>query len=184
MNEHHPTTTPSARPVAAVPSRRKLLRGALSVPAVLTVYSGSSLASASHLRCLANANLAPQQDVPWSSDPRAGNFVRVALHTRTRGNGENNVDYWLFGGNLPDSQGRAVALPTPTQWQQFDLGTNRLTGSVLSSAPSPGTVQVSTSHFAAVRYDKDGFIVGVGAGPGGSAIGVSCWNSFLPGAAR
>jgi hypothetical protein len=188
MNEHHPTAAPSATPQAGAPSRRRLLRGALAVPAVLTVYSGSAFAVASHMRCLANANApgSAQQNVPVSSNAQEGGLVRVGLHRFTRGNGNGNgntIEYWLYGGDLPAGQGRASTLPSTTQWQQFDVDANRLIGD-RGGAPAGGSMQISDSHFAAVLYDSEGFIVGVGSGPNGGAIGVSCWNSFLPGAAR
>lgn len=46
-------------PESTLNARRKLVRGALAAPTLLTLYSGSAFAAASHLRCLVNANAGP-----------------------------------------------------------------------------------------------------------------------------
>ncbi len=65
-----------------VSARRRLIRGALTAPALMTVCSGSAFAAASNLRCLANAANATTPPSTWgSSSPDT--FLRVRLYKVT-----------------------------------------------------------------------------------------------------
>ncbi|MBK7277582.1 MAG: hypothetical protein IPI08_13850 [Betaproteobacteria bacterium] len=71
-------TDPSA--VQAPSARRRLIRGALAAPALMTLCSGSAFAAAS-TRCLANAQTMPQP-AP-SGTPAADTYLRVQLYKVT-----------------------------------------------------------------------------------------------------
>jgi hypothetical protein len=172
----HPATDPaqgSETARAAVHPRRKLLRGAMAMPAVLTVCSGSALATSSFGRCLNNA-LADPVTGPVTSSASTDNLVRVALWEQDLGGGVKA--YFVDGSSFPNPPLITSPVPGPGRWQPFDLVNNQLTGTSTDVQP-PGSTQ-STDKFVAVRYDADGEIVGVGATGGGTAIGQSCWTSF------
>lgn len=167
-------TTPQADAAGLALPRRKLLRGAMAVPAVLTVCSGSALATSSFKRCLRNANEHP---VTGSITPMANtdNLVRVALWERPKSGGGKT--YYVRGSSFPHDTAVGSAVPGQGQWQQFNVGTNELVANTRTSQ-QPSNVTQSTDKWVAVRYDVDGTIVGVGKSGSGTAIGTSCWTSF------
>jgi hypothetical protein len=162
-------------------ARRRLIRGALAAPAVMTVCSGSAFAAASNMRCLANAT-APGNEITvtvyTSNDPAAlDGFVRVRLYTKGSSNG---AKYYLRGSDLGANVASGSGLPGTGEWQEFDLKAgsateNRLVGDKLTSQPG-GTAL--SDKYAGVRFNANGEISGVGDSGSGSALGTSCWNSF------
>jgi hypothetical protein len=177
MNEQqHTAVTPSA-----APSRRKLLRGALAVPAVLTVYSGGALATASFERCLANAQLHKRTE---TTSQTMDAWLRVRLY---RSGPSGDRKFWVHGNDLNSpliSKGinHTAAVPKLGEYQQFDPRNshNNLIPDTVTTTP-PSDIKY-VNRFAAVRLDSKGLVVGVGAGTEGSAIGQSCWSSFIMGA--
>lgn len=148
-------------------ARRRLIRGALAAPAVLTVASGSAFASAS-TRCLANAVADPVTVDP--SDAMDG-YVRVPLFVQV--NEGTSTKYFLkgfeatkvaFGADLPVGDGK---------WREFDVVNNVLVGVDVDNLNL-----TDVGKYAGVRYNAEGLIVGVGEGEVGSMVGTSCWNSF------
>jgi len=150
-----------------VSARRRLIRGAFVAPTVLTLYSGGALAAASSkLRCVASQNAAPITTGPAIAvDTTNSTYVRVQLYV------VNGV-YYVRGADLPAL--RAAGLPSASQAQIFDITSNALTGSPVTT---PNGLAAAT-QYAVLRIDATGAVVGVGAGSGGSAIGKSCWTSF------
>ena len=150
-----------------VSARRRLIRGAFVAPTVLTLYSGGALAAASSkLRCIASQNVAPiTTGAAIAVDTTNSTYVRVQLYVV-------GGIYYVRGQDLPVA--RVNSLPTTSQAQTFDIGTNALTGSPVST---PAGLAPAT-QYAVLRIDSTGTVVGVGAGSGGSAIGKSCWTSF------
>lgn len=164
----------NAQPSAAkVSARRRLLRGAFSAPAVLTIYSGGALASASSQRCLLYQNQAGNVLASPAVSASADTYLRVQLFT----DGASTPKYYVVGTSLPVS--RAAALPTNSQAQQFDVGAaNTFIGSPVAT---PGGLNL-TGKYAALRVDSAGVCVGVGKSTtSGTAIFNSCWTSFIVG---
>lgn len=167
-----PTPSPQAS------ARRRLLRGAFSAPAVLTLYSGSAMATKSNERCLINQT----KDVAVTPSPStdADRWFRVQL----RKEAGKNV-YWVFSNDLPAN--RSI-MTTHSRAQKFGVESsqtskfNRLYGDETSTLPD-ASLEYLPKRYAALRVDHTGKVVGIGiSGSGGSAIGQSCWNSFKLGA--
>lgn len=160
-------------------ARRKLVRGAFAVPAVLTLHNGSAFAATSANSCLVRQNLSPitnEMHVP--ADDR---FFRYQLwDVRPRG-GSTPQSCWISGADL-DPFKRAGNRPFlgNRYWQQFDLASNKLIGTPTLSPPpyDPATQQLARGRYVVLQVDKTGDIVGAGASGSGSAVGDSCWNSF------
>lgn len=104
--------------------RRRLLRGAIAAPALMTVCSGSALANASSLRCLTNAQTIPlPPNVPVGSTTTDG-YVRVRLWTvsntcdgtRAPGQGTATAPGLALGADRRGAGAGAPggASPTPT----------------------------------------------------------------------
>ena len=63
-------------------ARRRLIRGALAAPALMTLCSGSAFAAAS-TRCLANAQTMPQPADSGITTPTGDTYLRVRLYKVT-----------------------------------------------------------------------------------------------------
>ena len=167
-------------------ARRKLVRGAFAMPAVLTLHNGSALANTSATRCLVNQN-SPGSVLTMPATDAADNYFRYRLWVIKNGGGVPQ-SYWIKGADLT-AYVRAQQAPfvTSSQWWQFnpDIGYNTVVGSsATTTAPMPngsGTFD-QTGRWVALRVSSTGQIVGAGAsnpGPPGSAVGYySCWQSF------
>jgi len=160
--------TPTAD--AKTQARRRLLRASFSVPAVLTLASGSALAAKS-TTCLASATKDPST-AKLSNGTPSDTFLRVRLEQYT----ENNITKYAVTrasfGSIPVN---SSFWSTNTIWQQFDTGTNKVTGSEQSSAVPSGS---TSNYYVALRLNANGEIVGVGASGSGSVVGSSCWASI------
>lgn len=144
--------------------RRKLLRGSLSAPVVLTVASPSNLAAAS-TACLANT---PQTPIPtvFQSTTQPDVYFRVQTYLW-------NINYTSNG-------------VTKTELF-YQLGTNTTAfyrvsdGTLLVGTINTKTQQ--TSPVLALGYvDGDGNIKGYGwpsTAGGGQFTSIGCWNSLL-----
>lgn len=154
-----------------VSARRRLIRGAFATPAVFTLCSGSALAkSSTAMRCITNANKVPTPAplVSASTDT----WVRVQLVRETAAPNK----YFVLGSRLPVL--RASGLPSGSQWQEFDVTSNKLIGSPSSAPVSSSYADVA--QYAALRIDASGTVVGVGnTDNNGSAIRGTCWASFI-----
>jgi hypothetical protein len=174
-------------PTRQVSARRKLIRGAFSVPAVLAVHNGSALAASSNnMRCAVNA-VSSNQALPVSNAASPDNWVRVQRYRRT----SNNVPFVKISdiNAIASTLGLSVAIPGVTssttliRWSDGNLATF-----------SPSQVQTDGSNVVALRFDAGGTaanpirIVGIvteaqsgAAAPSGSnAIAQSCWTSMMP----
>ena len=185
---------PKPQPTSA---RRRLIRGALSAPALMTVCSGSAFAQASKMRCLANAANATTPPAAWGTTA-PDTFLRVQLYkvtTRRCNNADNNcavVDtHYIKGADL-SLYTRSAAMPNNTQYLQINPGTYVTIGSPVNPPPATSTDKGFTTtivsegyvnQYVAVRFDSSGVIVGVGvpgSGGQGGMVGMSCWASFSP----
>lgn len=161
------SNTPS--PDATTLARRRLIRGSFSVPAVLTLASGSALAATS-ATCLAKATATPSTAALANGTP-GDTFLRVRLVQYT-GVPEYAVTKASFGTIAVNSSFWTSGIA----WQQFDINTNLVVGS-----PRTGSIPGSPSnsnYYVALRLNSAGEIVGVGASGSGSVVGSSCWTSM------
>lgn len=79
MDDHAPKTDVKTR------ARRKLIRGAFSVPALLAVHNGSALAASTSARMRAVLNALPDGggETPSECDSRGDGWTRVPIHKHT-----------------------------------------------------------------------------------------------------
>lgn len=185
----------------ATSARRRLIRGALSAPALMTVCSGSAFAQASNMRCLANAANATTPPAAWGTTS-PDTFLRVQLYkvTTRRCNSQGNncsiIDtYYIKGADL-SLYARDATMPNNNQYLQI----NPVTYVAERSPVNPPLATLTTNGFTttlvsegyvnqyvAVRFDSSGMIVGVGvpgSGGQGGMVGTSCWASFSPSETR
>ena len=170
--------SPQDSPSQPQASRRRLVRGVFAAPALLTVCSGSAMASQSSRQCLArhvadNTNITPK--VSNSLDT----WTRVRLHKATDGK------YYVSGTELKAVFANSNSWwPNPGTW----LGINATTGALVSgtystpqtATPSGATLIYSPVKYVVVRFDNAGKVTGVGTAGTGANVGASCWNSFKP----
>lgn len=158
-------------------ARRKLVRGAFAMPAVLTLHNGSALANTSATRCLVNQN-SPGSVLTMPATDAPDTYFRYQLWVITNGGGQQ-PRYWINGAEL-SAYVRAGQAPfvSAIQWWEFNPATNVLVG----GATSPQTGGARASRWVALRVSSTGKIVGAGASNvsgTGSAVGYySCWQSF------
>jgi hypothetical protein len=172
-------TSPEQKQSPQQAARRKLVRGAFAVPAVMTVVSGSAFATSSSMRCLANqVTNSPTtkgvMDGTVGGAAPADGWVRVELWKSADG-----ATFYVRGSDLNSyfkRTGNSVYL-TNSEWQVFDPTTNLLGAKV--SAPMGAS---ASGKFASVRFDSTGSVVGLGGSGanGSSALPSTCWSSFAP----
>lgn len=163
---------------ADTPQRRRVLRGVIAAPVVLTISSGASATMTSNLRCVAN-----QVNNPVSL-PRtygAGNSVpstviRVPIYRLTAGGALRYVSGTDICGLAHPN--RPVTWISNGQWRTFNVSTNTMGDSNLSS---PGTT-TTTDMFATLQMDQSGYVMSVGKNSAStSMLAATCWNSFRAG---
>jgi hypothetical protein len=159
---------------------------------VLALHSGSAFAMASSLRCVNNQLAARALPPPVNADS-PDHYVRVQLWTLPNEGGQQ-YKYYVKGADIAglvvDPSKVSNSFLTATQWQQFDLQNNSLTGNKLPSSPTWGASSTLTKNgpWVAVRIDSGGGIVNIvcvveTGSASGSAISGLCWSSFITAAA-
>lgn len=155
-------------------ARRKLLRGSLSAPLVLTVASPSALARSSFLACIARGD-DPQGVGPFAPAPNADNLYR------------EQITAWTICPVPP----QPVFLPAPDCDTLYYSRSNTAAGPFTRldvaiptpfSLPQGGQFTVTqVTRWQLVYFDPDdGTRTGAGYFPnGGSAVSMSCWASFM-----
>jgi hypothetical protein len=183
----------SSKSQGIVSARRRLIRGAFSAPAVLTLYSGSAMAASSNLNCL-KAQIA-NPVYPGYSDG-ADTYVRVQLHTAPDASG---VPRWYLSGSAITTIATIINKVTVAvtnfqpplttgQWREVTL---QSTGGLVTLGPlieQPANISQGSKYLALrMNYTKGtkGMvyvdIVGVVDGNTlGSAVTGSCWTSCVP----
>lgn len=172
-------STPDKTPTPSQAARRRLVRGAFAVPAVMTVISGSAFATASSMRCLNNKVTNNPGAVPVANGTVGGpapadGWLRVELWQQTA-----TGKYYVWGSDLQvyKRTSNSVYLGT-SSYQEFDLAGNKTVG---GSTGDPGGLTRS-GKFACVQFNSTGSVVGVGINATGtSAVPSTCWSSFAPG---
>ena len=183
---------PKPQPTSA---RRRLIRGVLSAPALMTVCSGSAFAQASNMRCLANAAAATTPPSDWGKIA-PDTFLRVQLYKVTTrmcnpasNNCEADVEAFYVRGYDLRMYTRSAVMPTDSQYLTIHPGTYVTSGSPITfpftdnGRTTSFISETPVNQYVAVRFDSTGTIVGVGV-PGttgqGGMVGMSCWASFKP----
>jgi hypothetical protein len=179
-------TSPDKTPTPAQAARRQLVRGVFAAPTLLTVFSGSALATGSAKRCLVNKTGSPAQTgIPEklgtpSMEPVSNSedsFVRIQLHQ----SGTAPVKYWVSGATLNNlKRGSTTVYLSSTHWHEFDIVNNKVIGSGVSLGTAP--TLSNPAKWAAVRFDYTGSVQGVGISSSQyqSALANTCWNSVAP----
>jgi len=202
MNVPEQPTQAETKPVA-VNARRKLIRGAFALPAVVAVHSGSALAATSSLRCLGNGlagTAAPAVLYFGSSEPTGITYRRIPLAVAKKTNAAVLGAEFLYYVNYADVLDAAnlpkVAISTSfvTESLPFwlfnvivgSVGTNAVVGSRVPAIETGYALQTreslpnSNRPFAVLIYNAEGtHIVGAGVTSiAGFAASASCWTSF------
>ena len=171
MNENKPTADAHAQ------RRRRVLRGAISAPVVLTISSGASATMTSNMRCVANQVANPQHGVRSVavSTATTSTAIRVPLYLASDGK------RYIRGNDI-------VALAHPSrpvtwiktgEWWEFNVDANARVGAspVLLSTTPPASGQ-----FVVLQIDQFGRIASAGAHSSTTAmVHGTCWNSFRSG---
>jgi hypothetical protein len=176
---------PEDMPTLHANARRRLMRGAFAAPAVMTVWSGAALAAtSSNLRCVINQIATPV--FPGVTTAPDASYPRVQL-AELRPNGANAVSTFYVNGATVASLKKSPSYTLTTgKWQVFYLASNTdVNGPILTAQPTgnggSSSYIANSGRYAVLRFDANGDVVGVGAGPAGtSAVAASCWSSFTP----
>ena len=165
----NPVESPSPKQIA----RRKLVRGVFAAPAIMTVCSGSAFAASSSLRCLSNQVTNNPTTMPVTSG--LDSWLRVQLWSTGAGTKSKPYLYYVSGADLQTWKRPSTTVYLgSSEWQSFNVSNNSAGGKV--GAPS-GCVRCP--QYAAIRFDANGNVVGVGTGAAGStALPGTCWTSF------
>jgi hypothetical protein len=164
------SNTPDAD--AKTRARRRLLRGSFSVPAVLTLASGSALAATS-TTCLAKATK-ESSTAPLTNGSPTDTFLRVRLVAYTVGSTTKHAVTRLSFGAIPVN---TAFWTSSVAWQEFDVAQNKVVAGTEQTGAIPGTTSTS-NYYVALRLNASGEIVGVGLSGSGSVVGSSCWTSM------
>ncbi len=155
-------------------ARRRLVRGAFSAPAVLTLYSGSALATAS-LTCRTKA-FADQATVPISgvTVPTTGIWLRVQAYKR-------GTIYYIKGS---DVKALATSLPggTGSSYLSVSLWQDVTTSGypTVASFVNPQPV-ADAGKFVAMKINAAGGVVGFSGSSASNyaMMSIGCWSSIV-----
>lgn len=180
-------------------ARRRLLRGSFSVPAVLTVCSGSTFAqAATSLTCVAKQvnKVKDTANSGTTTLSSTGNWVRVPLQKLYRPSNNNVDSIWIAGSYIATNvqkSGTTVSIGSSTfgwtSWlcyQKVAGGSAYTTGTIYPTQPTRNNyVLALNGEWVAVLVDANGNITGVlglqTANPNYPVHATSCWSSFKPG---
>jgi hypothetical protein len=150
------------------PGRRKLLRGSLSAPMVLTVASPSALAATSFQACIARVEEVPQPSPTIAVISTRDSWLRELVQIydgRLTGGGGTQQFYKAPDGFYYPLEGIANCLD-PLASDDF--------------VPMSLSLRSGDTRWALVYVDKTGAKVGYGLCPNnGYAVSASCWGSFI-----
>jgi hypothetical protein len=175
VNENKPADDAHAQ------RRRRVLRGALSAPVVLTISNGAGAQMTSNRRCV-NSQVQNPTTLPrtYSSGVSVpATVIRVRLwrsgtNLFVRG---TDIKFW-------EHSSRLVSWISSGQFRKFNPVSQRLEGGNLSpTLISPAPVATSPAQWAVLQMDQLGNIVTVGLNNGvtTSMIAGTCWASFRMG---
>lgn len=170
------------RPTKDASARRRLIRGAFTAPAVMTLYCGSAFAATSNMRCVSNQVSNPS----FPGVGPADTWMRVQRYKLWLNNSTTGTEYWVKGSDVVALRGAKVSITTYLGTNQFHkLGTSPIFTTTTPPTSGNRGLEIDPDKFVAVRVDRDGNIVGVvesTTGTGSSAVANTCWTSFRIGA--
>jgi hypothetical protein len=165
---------------AGTSQRRRVLRGVIAAPVVLTISSGASATMSSNLRCVRNQVNNPTT-LPRTYGAGSGipsTVARVPIYKHTSG---TTTTHYIKGAEIrgwrhPSDEMLWIA---DHHVRTFDVPTNTM-GATNLSAPSP---LETTDMFATVQINQSGHVMSVGKNNSTSTsmLGATCWNSFRAG---
>lgn len=169
-------------PTRQISARRKLIRGAFSVPAVLAVHNGSALAAASNkMQCAIKALSNPLMPTSNVMGVGVDSWIRVQRYKRS-------------GNQVPFVRMTEINAMAATLGILVAINANSSQSIRWSNGgiASPSDLVEDTPNLVALRFDAGGIdgtirIVGIvteaqsggTATPGTNAIAGSCWNSMM-----
>ncbi len=164
-----------------VSARRRLLRGTFAVPAVMTLTSGSALATTS-LTCVQKLNL-PGKSITVGAAPNGTLWIRVPVWQKRHST--DRFTRFVSGGDIASLLPRGTYLPTGS-WQCVSITGTTLgytIGSTYTTSEANAISSIAMTKvantFVAVRIDATGKVVGVEPNStAASAMSASCWTSF------
>jgi hypothetical protein len=185
-------TKPAPEPLTpSVSARRRLVRGAFGVPAVLALHTGSAFAG-SNLRCVANQVASSTPLLPGPLGDAL--YVRAPLFYCNAGTSPTSSKRWFLSGKwLSDFAARVDGVANASgigigEWREVDIrvagGTTEAKVAASNVAP-PSTPVESASYFLVLRFRRGSLgntaeIAGVfdsNAALEGTAIAGTCWLS-------
>jgi len=143
--------------------RRKLLRGSLAAPVVLTTASPAVLAQTSFLACITRGG--NEGATPFADEQCGGNVYRI----------EVKVFQFVKDGQPSDDK---LYVPSDTTSGLYD-STDGLNRGV--AVPAGFTPTEAGTRWKLVYFDENGREVGYGFvenANGGTPVSCSCWTSF------
>lgn len=171
MNENKPADDAHAQ------RRRRVLRGALSAPVVLTISNGAGAQMTSNRRCVAHQadNAATRTIAPGTTTTAA--WVRVQLR-------KSGATYYV---GYTEINARKHPSAPNVSWIQsgrfrvFNYGTNSIGPVDVTLSPAPPLT--SPAQYAVLQIDRNGIIrtVGGNISTTTSMIAATCWASFRAG---
>ena len=151
--------------------RRSFLKGsAVTIPAILTLHSGSALA-ASSLSCIANNHNTPPNPVPDTETAALDKWGRAPSQSVTLSNNVTLFQWPLTTGNWYD----ATKDTNSTPYYQQGASLNWKLNNSGSDIPANGTI---TPSFVLVEFDNSGAIIGYGATSPFAGASNSCLTSL------
>lgn len=183
-------STQSASP--KINARRRLIRGAFSVPAVATIYSGNALAVASNMRCVVTQTTNATYRNAAAATSVADGYVRVPMYVIDNTATGGTLTKYVKGLDLLSKRGTNASIlvlanggaaTTSSDWIQLNgtyfAGTTPVVGGKTPTLDPLGKM-------VAIRVDSSGNIVGIVQGgwttttmpANTSAVKGTCWNSF------
>lgn len=175
MNEK--TTHPAGKGEA----RRRLLRGTLAAPAVMTLVSGSALANTS-VSCVVKQNAAP---VSAGANPDGTVWIRVPVWEK-RNPDNGRFARFVSGGDIASLLPPGGSYLAAGSWQcistTFPAGAFTVE-SIYTTAQADAIRNFAFAKvpntYVAVRIDSAGKVVGVEPlSIANTAMHTSCWTSF------
>jgi hypothetical protein len=175
---------PKSVDATRVSARRRLLRGAFAVPAMMTVASGSALANTSttSLARAVNIGLDFKPELTDSYDPtcQQGGLIRVPLWVLK--NSGTVKSYWVQGSDMATYDRTGVSM-LGSGYHLFNYSTGVLEGTVQDSPPSQsGFTYQLANKYVALQFDVEGHLLGASTASSvqgiSSAVHCSVWSSF------
>ncbi len=159
-------------------ARRKVLRGSLSAPLVLTVASPAALAQTTYTSCLVNGAPAPSSIFLTGTD----NYYRVSvsLYNVQFKTGNMVGPYYVYPASPPFPS--LPASPSPAYYWVGNATDPNGNNGTLVSDPGIKKVNAAGSQNAVAYVGSDGTLKGYGfpaTSGGGSIAYQSCYDSLL-----